>query len=213
GVVAGFAWREHLGRFSLNLNAQSIGIKTELGFTLRRRKNFALRHLLAGKYPWKDFGALADGTMAIGYAIVVSTTIPLVERCSLDLYFLIPSCYFGDCKNAMLLYRRTTSSMVNTVSAGMFPSHGTKRLASEEFCGEWENKRLNAGDINNHFLVKCRLPQLTPVPTLLGKGKGGDIISRMDMTQQSNGVMEIGCAQTAATTTMHHGRKIAIGMC
>ncbi|KAF9625433.1 hypothetical protein IFM89_022784 [Coptis chinensis] len=90
-----------------------------------------------------------------------------------------------------------------------FPSHGTKRLASEELWGEWENKRLNAGDINNHFLTNQRpsyqgyehigrpdndqtsgpypyrngssitpwnsqgqvqLPQLTPVPTLLGKG-------------------------------------------
>ncbi|KAF9624377.1 hypothetical protein IFM89_010544 [Coptis chinensis] len=111
-------------------------------------------------------------------------------------------------------------SMVNTKCHRMFPSHGTKRLASEEFYGEGENKRLNEGDINNNFLTVSltyfisgsinksttfipwamsilgprmidirpypyrkwklhntlnsqglvRLPQLTPVPTLLGKG-------------------------------------------
>lgn len=40
----------------------------------------------------------------------------------------------------------TTSSMLKT-------AHGTKRLASEECFGEWDNKRLNAGDINNQFLT------------------------------------------------------------
>ncbi|KAF9620803.1 hypothetical protein IFM89_014740 [Coptis chinensis] len=116
----------------------------------------------------------------------------------------------GECKKCNAsLPSGTASSMVNTAVTGMFPSHGTKRLASEEFCGEWENKRLNAGDINNHFLTnqqpsyqgyehigrpgndqtsgpypyrngssitpwnsqgQVQLPQLTPVPTLLGKG-------------------------------------------
>ncbi|KAF9617349.1 hypothetical protein IFM89_036221 [Coptis chinensis] len=108
----------------------------------------------------------------------------------------------GECKKCNAsLPSSTTSSMVNTTVHRMFPSHGTKRLASEEFCGEWENKRLNAGDINNHFLGyehigrpgndqtsgpypyrngssitpwnsqgQVQLPQLTPVPTLLGKG-------------------------------------------
>ncbi|PIA26815.1 hypothetical protein AQUCO_08700006v1 [Aquilegia coerulea] len=102
----------------------------------------------------------------------------------------------------------TISSIANKVT-GLYQPHGTKRLASEEFFGEWDNKRLNAGDINNPFLtnqqhsyhkheqigrsnndqasglypypsgntatslnsqVSIQLPQLAPVPTLLGKG-------------------------------------------
>ncbi|KAF9588609.1 hypothetical protein IFM89_013696 [Coptis chinensis] len=43
------------------------------------------------------------------------------------------------------------SSMVNTAVTGMFPSHGTKRLASEELWGEWENKRLNHGRYKQSF--------------------------------------------------------------
>lgn len=30
---------------------------------------------------------------------------------------------------------------------------GTKRLASEEFINDWDNKRLNAGEMSNHSLV------------------------------------------------------------
>ncbi|KAF9616270.1 hypothetical protein IFM89_029046, partial [Coptis chinensis] len=108
----------------------------------------------------------------------------------------------GECKKCNAsLPSGTTSSMVNTRCPGMFPSHGTKRLASEEFCGEWENKRLNAGDINNHFS-----------PSQFVKVLHNCIVYRRSVIEQSNGVMEIGCAQTAATTTMHHGRS-AIGMC
>ncbi|KAJ4963627.1 hypothetical protein NE237_023566 [Protea cynaroides] len=102
------------------------------------------------------------------------------------------------------------SSMVNTAVTDLFPTHGTKRLASEEFVNGWDNKRLNAGAIDNSFLtngqqsyqgfeqmpvssngqapgtyapypsgssststalqVQMQLPQLSTMPTLLGKG-------------------------------------------
>ncbi|KAJ4967317.1 hypothetical protein NE237_019166 [Protea cynaroides] len=49
----------------------------------------------------------------------------------------------------------TPSTMVNTAVSNLFPNegHGTKRLASEEFVNKWDNKRLNAGDLNNNFLT------------------------------------------------------------
>lgn len=84
------------------------------------------------------------------------------------------------------------------------PAVGTKRLASEEFVHDWDNKRLNAGHSSAqqlylgyeqipgansdqnvrtypHFAVgssavapnvqmNVQMPQLTPMPTLLGKG-------------------------------------------
>ncbi|KAL5706530.1 hypothetical protein ACHQM5_024686 [Ranunculus cassubicifolius] len=103
---------------------------------------------------------------------------------------------------------RTLSSMTNANVAELLPTHGTKRLASEECLGEWDNKRLNAGDVNNFMAsqqhsyhgyqqiertsntqasglysypggssvislnsqFQMQLPQLAPVPTLLGKG-------------------------------------------
>ncbi|OVA12646.1 zinc finger protein [Macleaya cordata] len=50
----------------------------------------------------------------------------------------------------------TLSSVVNTSVADYFPTHGTKRLASEEFVSDWDNKRLNAGDVNNQFLTNSQ---------------------------------------------------------
>ncbi|XP_043711414.1 E3 SUMO-protein ligase RanBP2 isoform X2 [Telopea speciosissima] len=49
----------------------------------------------------------------------------------------------------------TPSTVLNTAVSNLFPNegHGTKRLASEEFINEWDNKRLNAGDINNSALA------------------------------------------------------------
>ncbi|KAF9612774.1 hypothetical protein IFM89_003784 [Coptis chinensis] len=91
---------------------------------------------------------------------------------AIDLYFLIPSCYFGQCKKCdASLPSVMTSSMMNTNRHRMFPSHGTKRLASEEFYGEWENKRLNAGDINNHFLKYRQINDLhTGAMSILAPG-------------------------------------------
>lgn len=46
-----------------------------------------------------------------------------------------------------------SSSVVNSAVRDIFPALGTKRLASEEFVNDWDNKRLNAGDINSQFLT------------------------------------------------------------
>ncbi|MQL78929.1 hypothetical protein Taro_011375 [Colocasia esculenta] len=46
-----------------------------------------------------------------------------------------------------------SSSMANSAVSDLFPTLGTKRLASEEFVNEWDSKRLNAGDMNGHFLT------------------------------------------------------------
>ncbi|KAI3938462.1 hypothetical protein MKW92_038773 [Papaver armeniacum] len=43
----------------------------------------------------------------------------------------------------------TVSSVVNTANRDFSPTHGTKRLASEEFVNDWDNKRLNAGYMNH----------------------------------------------------------------
>ncbi|XP_043713272.1 uncharacterized RNA-binding protein C17H9.04c-like [Telopea speciosissima] len=120
----------------------------------------------------------------------------------------------AQCKkcNAPTTLSSAPSSVVKTEVTDLFPTHGTKRLASEEFVNEWDNKRLNAGAINNNFLtngqqqqsyqgflqmpgssndqapgtyapyptgssstattvqVQMQLPQLSTIPTLLGKG-------------------------------------------
>ncbi|KAK1304364.1 hypothetical protein QJS10_CPB11g00834 [Acorus calamus] len=44
------------------------------------------------------------------------------------------------------------SSTTGSAVSDMFPTLGTKRLASEEFVGEWDNKRLHSGDIDGRFL-------------------------------------------------------------
>ncbi|KAF8392664.1 hypothetical protein HHK36_023013 [Tetracentron sinense] len=103
----------------------------------------------------------------------------------------------------------TPSSALSSAVTDLFPTLGTKRLASEEFA--MDNKRLNAGNIDNHFLTNrqqqsyqgfeqipgstndqtlgmyapypngssataqnlqmhMQLPQMTTMPTLLGKG-------------------------------------------
>ncbi|ONK80158.1 uncharacterized protein A4U43_C01F14510 [Asparagus officinalis] len=49
------------------------------------------------------------------------------------------------------------SSEARSSVSGLFPTLGTKRLASEEFVNEWDNKRLHAGDVGNHFLVSEQL--------------------------------------------------------
>ncbi|PKA53413.1 RanBP2-type zinc finger protein [Apostasia shenzhenica] len=55
-----------------------------------------------------------------------------------------------------------TSMSSSTVSSStipnLFPALGSKRLASEEFCYDWDNKRLNAGDLNSH--LKTTKPHL-----------------------------------------------------
>uniref|UniRef100_A0A1D1YPF7 RanBP2-type zinc finger protein At1g67325 n=1 Tax=Anthurium amnicola TaxID=1678845 RepID=A0A1D1YPF7_9ARAE len=45
------------------------------------------------------------------------------------------------------------SSVANSAVTDLFPTLGTKRLASEEFVNEWDSKRLNAGDKDSHFLT------------------------------------------------------------
>ncbi|XP_039138364.1 uncharacterized RNA-binding protein C17H9.04c isoform X1 [Dioscorea cayenensis subsp. rotundata] len=54
--------------------------------------------------------------------------------------------------NAPLPSGAPPSSAVNSAVSNIFPTLGTKRLASEEFVNDWDSKRLNAGDINSHFL-------------------------------------------------------------
>ncbi|KAL6498030.1 hypothetical protein OROGR_028427 [Orobanche gracilis] len=110
----------------------------------------------------------------------------------------------------------TPSSLVNSAVTAL----GTKRLASEEFIHNWDNKRLNAGqqpcsgfesfqihgdsELNSmypatasgntavppNWQVNLQVPHVPSIPTLLGKGK------------QSNGVMGIGCAQIVIITIM-----------
>ncbi|RWR81745.1 hypothetical protein CKAN_01044000 [Cinnamomum micranthum f. kanehirae] len=104
------------------------------------------------------------------------------------------------------------SSVANSTVPDLFPTLGTKRLASEEFINDWDNKRLNAGEMSNHsltsgpqhsyqgyaqmtgptidqtpgmhtsypsgssaaapnFQMHVQSPQLTAMPTLLGKGR------------------------------------------
>ncbi|XP_026663075.2 uncharacterized protein LOC103714055 isoform X2 [Phoenix dactylifera] len=46
-----------------------------------------------------------------------------------------------------------TSSALNSAVSDTFPALRTKRLASEELVTDWNNKRLNAGDIHSHFLT------------------------------------------------------------
>lgn len=107
----------------------------------------------------------------------------------------------AQCKecNAPLSAALPSSAAKSTVS-DFYPTLGTKRLASEEFVSDWDNKRLNAGDIGGHFLGSEQLSsygqarglysryspgnhamgpmvqgnmhpsQLAPMPTLLGKG-------------------------------------------
>ncbi|XP_026395352.1 uncharacterized RNA-binding protein C17H9.04c-like isoform X1 [Papaver somniferum] len=43
----------------------------------------------------------------------------------------------------------TLSSVANTANRDFSPTHGTKRLAPEEFVNDWDNKRLNAGYMNH----------------------------------------------------------------
>ncbi|MCL7033194.1 hypothetical protein MKW94_019655 [Papaver nudicaule] len=43
----------------------------------------------------------------------------------------------------------TLSSVANSANTDLFPTHGTKRLASEEFVSDWDSKRLNAGYMNS----------------------------------------------------------------
>ncbi|XP_077219549.1 zinc finger (Ran-binding) family protein isoform X2 [Tasmannia lanceolata] len=109
--------------------------------------------------------------------------------------------------------KKCNASMTSGAPSSMTSSAalGTKRLASEEFVNEWDNKRLNAGAVHNHFLTNGRQhsyqgfqqmegshndetpglyltypsgssatppnfpmhmqsPQMTTMPTLLGKG-------------------------------------------
>ncbi|CAN6463563.1 unnamed protein product [Victoria cruziana] len=44
------------------------------------------------------------------------------------------------------------SSTAAPATADLFPTLGTKRLASEEFVYGWDSKRLNAGDMNSHIM-------------------------------------------------------------
>ncbi|XP_010941265.1 uncharacterized protein [Elaeis guineensis] len=46
-----------------------------------------------------------------------------------------------------------TSSALSSAVSDTFPALRTKRLASEELVTDWNNKRLNAGDINSQFLT------------------------------------------------------------
>lgn len=55
------------------------------------------------------------------------------------------------------------SSTTRPTAPDLFPTLGTKRLASEEFVNEWDNKRLHAGDIGGHFLHKAHEPHLYQV--------------------------------------------------
>ncbi|XP_026395361.1 uncharacterized protein LOC113290064 isoform X2 [Papaver somniferum] len=88
----------------------------------------------------------------------------------------------------------TLSSVANTANRDFSPTHGTKRLAPEEFVNDWDNKRLNAGYMNHlmgqsgnqqqrggylpyqsesmAMVSGIQLPMQLPIaPTLLGKGE------------------------------------------
>ncbi|KAF9587587.1 hypothetical protein IFM89_004045 [Coptis chinensis] len=134
----------------------------------------------------------------------------------------------------------TTSSMVNTNFVKNVSKSWDKVISIEEFCGEWENKRLNHERYKQSFsgiqinrpsyrgYEHIGHPAMIDIWTLPIPQNGSSITPWNSQGQvrlprltrclhflekeQSNGVMEIGCAQTAATTTMHHGRS-AIGMC
>ncbi|KAF6142949.1 hypothetical protein GIB67_003905 [Kingdonia uniflora] len=62
----------------------------------------------------------------------------------------------SECKKCNASMPSTTPSAVNPSAKHMIPTHGTKRLASDEFITEWDNKRLNAGDISHHFWANGR---------------------------------------------------------
>ncbi|XP_058098809.1 uncharacterized protein LOC131243454 isoform X2 [Magnolia sinica] len=64
-----------------------------------------------------------------------------------DLFPLSPSLNFGRSPHGTL----QDASKHGTHAS--YPALGTKRLASDEFVNEWDNKRLNAGDIYNHALT------------------------------------------------------------
>ncbi|KAI3989487.1 hypothetical protein MKX01_022762 [Papaver californicum] len=81
----------------------------------------------------------------------------------------------------------TLSSVANAANNDFSPTHGTKRLASEEFVSDWDNKRLNAGCMNHlggvfvpyqsermamvsSVQLQMQLRQPPIVPTLIGKG-------------------------------------------
>lgn len=60
----------------------------------------------------------------------------------------------SQCKKCSAPSSASVSSTARSTAPDLFPTLGTKRLASEEFVNEWDNKRLHAGDIGGHFLYK-----------------------------------------------------------
>ncbi|WOK92887.1 nuclear pore complex protein [Canna indica] len=59
----------------------------------------------------------------------------------------------SECKKCNAPLASGAPSAATSTVSDMFSTLGTKRLASEEFAAVWDNKRLNAGDVNNTFLT------------------------------------------------------------
>ncbi|XP_010935041.1 uncharacterized protein [Elaeis guineensis] len=55
--------------------------------------------------------------------------------------------------NAPVLSGVTSSALGSAVSGTVYPALRTKRLGSEELVTDWDDRRLNAGDIDSHCLT------------------------------------------------------------
>ncbi|XP_073111498.1 uncharacterized protein [Elaeis guineensis] len=143
------------------------GLKMNFGIA----GNSALQHSLLLSSNWlfggtdgyglysSPTGPLSGGSSGVGFSYVGNTS--QVSRvlkgwhngdwichCSFHNYASRSQCQ--EC-NAPIPPGASTSAM-NSALTDIFPTLGTKRLAPEEFFGEWDNKRVNAGDINLQFL-------------------------------------------------------------
>ncbi|XP_068646666.1 ranBP2-type zinc finger protein At1g67325-like isoform X1 [Aristolochia californica] len=92
------------------------------------------------------------------------------------------------------------SSAANSSASDLFPALGTKRLASDEFVNEWDNKRLNAGDVNSHFLTNG---QQLPYQGFVPMAKSGNVPPDMYTTYPSgNMTAQMPSPQHATMSTL-----------
>ncbi|KAL5985939.1 hypothetical protein ACLOJK_027929 [Asimina triloba] len=91
--------------------------------------------------------------------VVTGGAMPIMDHCVKDVKalavlatFIVPSMKVSPSLNFGRSPHSTLEDASKHGTHSSFPALGTKRLASEEFVNEWDNKRLNAGDIYNQAL-------------------------------------------------------------
>ncbi|KAF6158087.1 hypothetical protein GIB67_014881 [Kingdonia uniflora] len=92
-----------------------------------------------------------DGRWESSMTIVGNIIVIKCKKCNASMLSTTPSAANPSAKH-MISSKSGMSSKADNLLFFLLPeTHGTKRLASDEFITEWDNKWLNAGDISHHF--------------------------------------------------------------